>query len=55
MSPIDSILGIRELVVQVVKRTKGLQVWAGQNKWLACVYWTGYQLRVKVRVRRWST
>src|SRR5690554_3068577 len=52
MSPIDSILGIPGLVVQAVKRTKDIHVWAVPRQRPACVHCAGNQVRIKATHQR---
>lgn len=52
MSPIDSILGIPGLVVQAVKRTKDIHVWARPRKRPACLHCAGNQVRIKATHQR---
>ena len=52
MSPIDSILGIPGLVIQAIKHTKEIHVWAGPRKRPACVYCAGNQVHIKATQQR---
>lgn len=52
MSPIDSILGIPGLVVQRVRRTQDIHVWARPKRRPDCLYCGGNGLRIKATYRR---
>ncbi len=52
MSPIDSILGIQGLVVQQVKRSENIHVWAKPSKRPACPRCAGEHVRIKATHHR---
>ncbi|NYT66927.1 ISL3 family transposase, partial [Alcaligenaceae bacterium] len=52
MSPIDSILGLRDVVVQRVERKRDIHVWARPAKRPVCVHCTHTPLRVKATHQR---
>ena len=52
MSPIDSILGIDGLVVQSVKRARGIHAWARPRRRPACLHCAGQSVRIKATHQR---
>ena len=52
MSPVDSILGLRDLVVQRVERRRDIHVWARPAKRPVCEYCSHDGLRIKATHRR---
>lgn len=52
MSPIDSILGIPDLVVQRVNRAQEIHVWAQPKRRPACLYCAAHSVRIKATHER---
>lgn len=52
MSPIDSILGIEDLVVHAVRRSEQIHVWAGPRQRPSCPRCAGERVRIKATHRR---
>lgn len=52
MSPVDAILGLRDMVVQRVERRRDIHVWAKPAKRPACVYCARAPVRVKATHQR---